>query len=86
MERHIQDHLMTQQPAYQPVLPLDWLELVAEAKRRRKSYKVSQRRLAVIAEVSQPTLSRFELGKQDIQLSSALKILEALGMVKEGLK
>jgi predicted transcriptional regulator len=68
------------------VLPLDWLELVAEAKRRRKSYKVSQRRLAVIAEVSQPTLSRFELGKQDIQLSSALKILEALGMVKEGLK
>ena len=53
---------------------LNWNLLVKEAIKRRKERKISQRRLAAIAEVSQPTISRFEQQKQDIQLSSAIKI------------
>ena len=52
---------------------LNWNLLVEEAIKRRKERKISQRRLAAIAEVSQPTVSRFEQRKDDIQLSSAIK-------------
>ena len=61
---------------------LNWDLLVKEAIKRRKERKISQRRLATIAEVSQPTVSRFEQQKQDIQLSSAIKILDVLGLVE----
>ena len=60
---------------------LDWDLLVEEAIRRRKDQKISQRHLAAIADVSQPTISRFELRRKDIQLSSAFKILETLGLL-----
>lgn len=60
---------------------LNWNLLVKEAIKRRKERKISQRRLAAIAEVSQPTISRFEQQKQDIQLSSAVKILDVLGLI-----
>ena len=62
---------------------LNWNLLVEEAIRRRKERKISQRRLAAIAEVSQPTVSRFEQRKDDIQLSSAIKILSVLGLVEK---
>ena len=62
---------------------LNWDLLVKEAIKRRKERKISQRRLATIAEVSQPTISRFEQQKQDIQLSSAIKILGVLGLVEK---
>ncbi|MXY07552.1 MAG: helix-turn-helix transcriptional regulator, partial [Rhodothermaceae bacterium] len=42
-----------------------------------------QRRLGTIAEVSQPTVSRFERQEQDIQLSSAIKILDVLGLIEK---
>jgi hypothetical protein len=42
--------------------------------------KVTQKQLAALANVSTPTVSRFEVAARDIQLSSALAILEALGM------
>jgi transcriptional regulator with XRE-family HTH domain len=42
--------------------------------------KLTQRQLALLARVSTPTVSRFEQAAKDIQLSSALAILEALGM------
>lgn len=61
---------------------LNWKLLVEEAIRRRKERKISQRRLAAIADVSQPTVSRFEQQKDDIQLSSAIKILDVLGLVE----
>ena len=61
---------------------LNWKLLVEEAIRRRKERKISQRRLAAIADVSQPTVSRFERRKEDIQLSSAIKILDVLGLVE----
>ena len=62
---------------------LNWDLLVEEAIRRRKERKISQRRLAAIAEVSQPTISRFEQRKDDIQLSSAIKILSVLGLAEK---
>ena len=62
---------------------LNWNLLVEEAIKRRKERKISQRRLAAIAEVSQPTISRFEQRKDDIQLSSAIKILSVLGLVEK---
>ncbi len=62
---------------------LNWDLLVKEAIKRRKERKISQHRLAAIADVSQPTVSRFEQQKQDIQLSSAMKILDVLGLLEK---
>ena len=62
---------------------LNWNLLVEEAIKRRKERKISQRRLAAIAEVSQPTVSRFERRKENIQLSSAFKIFDVLGLVEK---
>ena len=62
---------------------LNWNLLVKEAIKRRKERKISQRRLAIIAEVSQPTVSRFEQQKEDIQLSSAFKIFDVLGLIEK---
>ena len=61
---------------------LNWHLLVEETIKRRKEQKISQRRLAAISGVSQPTISRFEQRRDDIQLSSAFKILEALGLLE----
>lgn len=41
---------------------------------------LTQKQLATLARVSTPTISRFEQAAEDIQLSSALPILDALGM------
>jgi len=64
-------------------LRLNWDLLVKEAVKRRKEQKISQHRLAAIVGLSQPTISRFEQQKQDIQLSSALKILDVLGLLEK---
>jgi transcriptional regulator with XRE-family HTH domain len=62
---------------------INWFALVEEAKQRRKSQKLTQRRLAQLAGVSTPTVSRFENGEKDIQLSSITSILGVLGMLDE---
>ncbi len=59
---------------------LNWQFLVEEARQRRKAQGLTQQRLAEIAGVSTPTVSRFEQGGKDIQMSSVLSILEVLGM------
>jgi transcriptional regulator with XRE-family HTH domain len=41
---------------------------------------LTQRQLASLAKVSTPTISRFEQAENDIQLSSAIAILDVLGM------
>lgn len=61
---------------------INWQALVEEALRRRKAQKLTQRRLAAIADVSTPTVSRFESGDKNIQVASVLAILEALGMTE----
>ena len=62
-------------------LQIDWPEIVEAARQRRKERKLTMRRLAAIANVSLPTVLRFEKNQRDIQLSSVLAILNALGMV-----
>jgi transcriptional regulator with XRE-family HTH domain len=62
---------------------INWPAIVEEAKQRRKSEKLTQKRLAELASVSTPTISRFESGERDIQLSSVTNILGVLGMLDE---
>lgn len=62
---------------------INWQALVEEARLRRKSQRLTQQRLATLAGVSTPTVSRLEGGEKDIQLSSAISILTVLGMVDE---
>lgn len=62
---------------------INWPAIVEEAKQRRKSQRLTQQRLATLAGVSTPTVSRFESGEKDIQLSSATSILGVLGMMDE---
>lgn len=59
---------------------LNWQELVEEAIKRRKQQKLTQKQLAVLADVSHPTVNNFEQQKTSITLASALKILKALGL------
>ncbi|WP_373533458.1 helix-turn-helix domain-containing protein [Vampirovibrio sp.] len=61
---------------------LNWTALVEEALRRRKALGLTQQRLAALASISTPTVSRFENHKEDIQLSSILAILKVLGMLE----
>ncbi|MBI2343836.1 MAG: DUF1488 family protein [Deltaproteobacteria bacterium] len=42
---------------------------------------MTQRELALLAGVSTPTISRFENGEDDLQLSSVNKILKVFGMI-----
>jgi len=45
--------------------------------------RLTQKKLGILAEVSTPTVSRFEQGEKDIQLSSVLKLLNQLGMIDD---
>lgn len=67
-------------------LCLNWPELVEEAIKRRKQQKLTQKQLAILADVSSPTLNSFEQGKTNITLASAMKILYMLGMLSHPLK
>ncbi|MDX1950004.1 MAG: DUF1488 family protein [Rickettsiales bacterium] len=60
---------------------INWQLLVEQAKQRRKSQKLTQKDLALLANVSAPTISNFENGDEDILVSSALNIMAVLGMV-----
>lgn len=59
---------------------LNWPNLIDEAIKRRKSQRLTQEQLAILAGVSKPTLNNFEQGKTTITLENAIKILRALGM------
>jgi transcriptional regulator with XRE-family HTH domain len=62
---------------------INWPAIVEEAKQRRKSQKLTQQRLGELAGVSTPTISHFEGGERDIQLSTVTNILGVLGMLDE---
>ena len=62
---------------------INWFAIVEEAKQRRKSQKLTQQRLGELAGVSTPTISHFEGGERDIQLSTVTNILGVLGMLDE---
>lgn len=59
---------------------LNWPNLIDEAIKRRKSQRLTQEQLAILAGVSKPTLNNFEQGKTTITLENAIKILRALGL------
>lgn len=59
---------------------VNWSELVAEAIRRRKAERLSQRDLAALAGVSLPTVVKFEKGSGEIIVAKVLAILKVLGL------
>lgn len=64
-------------------LCLNWSELIKEAIKRRKQQHLTQEQLAVLADVSKPTLNRLEQGHTNISLENALKILKMLGLARD---
>ncbi|MBM3569456.1 MAG: helix-turn-helix transcriptional regulator [Alphaproteobacteria bacterium] len=63
--------------------PLDWKAMVAEALRRRKADRLTQRRHAALAGVSIPTMIAFERGESSLSLGKAFDILRVVGLVSE---
>lgn len=61
---------------------LNWSEFVQEVINRRKLQHLTQEQLAVLAQVSKPTLNRFEQGKTNITVENAMKIMRVLGLLK----
>jgi len=65
----------------QGVSPLDWRALVAEALRRRKGERLTQRQHAALAGVSIPTIIAFDRGERSLSLAKAFDILRVVGLV-----
>src|SRR5580704_11117856 len=65
------------------IAPLDWGALVAEAIRRRKAEKLTQREHAALASVSIPTIVGFDRGEKTLSLAKAFDILRVVGLVEE---
>ncbi len=62
---------------------LNWERLVREAVTVRKQERLSQRDLAALAGVTQPTVVKFEKGSTSIRVDSALAILRALSLAEQ---
>jgi transcriptional regulator with XRE-family HTH domain len=62
---------------------LNWKSLVAEAIRRRKAEKLTQREHASLAGVSIPTIVAFDRGEETLTLAKAFDILRVVGLVVE---
>jgi transcriptional regulator with XRE-family HTH domain len=60
---------------------INWKSLVAEAIRRRKAEKLTQREHAALAGVSIPTMAAFERGEETLTLAKAFDILRVVGLV-----
>jgi transcriptional regulator with XRE-family HTH domain len=65
------------------ITPLKWTALVAEAIRRRKAEKLTQREHAALASVSIPTIVAFDRGEKTLTLAKAFDILRVVGLVEE---
>jgi transcriptional regulator with XRE-family HTH domain len=65
------------------VAPFNWSALVAEAIRRRKAEKLTQREHAALASVSVPTIVAFDRGETTLTLAKAFDILRVVGLVAE---
>ena len=63
---------------------LNWQALVARALEVRREEGLTQRELAALAGVTQPTVVKFEKGSTSIRVDSALAILHALGLAEAG--
>jgi transcriptional regulator with XRE-family HTH domain len=65
------------------IAPLNWHALVAEALRRRKAEKLTQRQHAALASVSIPTIVAFDRGERTLSLAKAFDILRVVGLIDE---
>lgn len=65
------------------ITPLNWRTLVAEALRRRKAEKLTQRQHAALASVSIPTIVAFDRGERTLSLAKAFDILRVVGLIEE---
>jgi transcriptional regulator with XRE-family HTH domain len=65
------------------ITPLNWSALVAEAIRRRKTEKLTQREHAALASVSIPTIVGFDRGEKTLTLAKAFDILRVVGLIDE---
>lgn len=65
------------------ITPLDWRALVAEALRRRKAERLTQRQHAALASVSIPTIVAFDRGELTLSLAKAFDILRVVGLMQE---
>jgi transcriptional regulator with XRE-family HTH domain len=72
---------MSQNP--RGIAPINWTALVAEAMRRRKAEKLTQREHAALASVSIPTIVGFDRGEKTLSLAKAFDILRVVGLVVE---
>jgi transcriptional regulator with XRE-family HTH domain len=68
------------------IAALNWRALVAEALRRRKAEKLTQRQHAALASVSIPTIVAFDRGERTLSLAKAFDILRVVGLVEEPAK
>ena len=62
---------------------LNWPALVAEALRRRKAERLTQREHAALANVSVPTMAAFDRGEHRLSLAKAFDILRVVGLLDE---
>lgn len=60
-------------------------EIGARIKKARLSKKMTQSELAVAAQLSLPHISKIELGKTDMQVSTLVRIVEALQVSSDSL-
>jgi transcriptional regulator with XRE-family HTH domain len=65
------------------IVPISWTALVAEAIRRRKAEKLTQREHAALASVSIPTIVSFDRGEKTLSLAKAFDILRVVGLLEE---
>ncbi|MGB8841616.1 MAG: hypothetical protein WCC64_11140 [Aliidongia sp.] len=63
--------------------PLNWPALVAEAIRRRKAEKLTQKEHAALASVSVPTIIAFDRGERTLSLGKAMDILRVVGLIEK---
>ena len=61
----------------------NWEAIVEEAIKRRKASHLTQSQVAVLANVSKPTVIRFEKKETSIRLQSAIAILKLFGLFEK---
>jgi transcriptional regulator with XRE-family HTH domain len=65
------------------ITTLNWPALVAEAIRRRKEEKMTQKEHAALASVSIPTMIAFDRAELTLSLGKAIDILRVVGLVED---
>ena len=57
-----------------------WKQLTEEAVQRRKEQHMTQAKLAALADISKPTVVKFENGNMGMTIKKAMRILKVLNL------